>query len=399
MQLTTSSFDSAHDETLSALWSDLEERGCSTAFQSLAFIQSLEDTVARERDGEPFYIAILDPADGRALMIVPLTARKTVGFRRIDFLDHGMADHEFPLVSNDVANNPALAEHLRQAFYAALPPHDVLIMPKLIREFCGVPNPLWSDRRMIETRDGSSRIDLDADSLARDRSDRSVYAKMAKQRAKLEKLPDFEIVEAKTPREIDSILNAMASQRLKRFSNYGANDPLQDAAVFSHCRRLAINGCASGKILLHGLRVGDEWIATSYCLCHKNVVTGTLCSISEGRYKKHSPGLIASVLEIEWAQRNGFALYDFGAGTYNYKDRFGGSHRPMKAMVNAATHLGALYRIAWKARLALRFWLTDRPALHTWLRLRKSALLRMLGRDTGSQGMRADRAVPAAGRS
>ncbi|MBL6432512.1 MAG: GNAT family N-acetyltransferase, partial [Alphaproteobacteria bacterium] len=125
-------------------------------------------------------------------------------------------------------------------------------------------------------------------SLERARSQHSVYNKMAKQLAKLKNIPDFEIVEATTPREIDSILNAMADQRKKRFANNGMTDSMQDTAIFAHCRRLALEGCATGKVVLHGLRVGDDWIATSYCLCHKGVITGTLCSLDEGHYKKHS---------------------------------------------------------------------------------------------------------------
>ncbi len=392
-QFSALSFDSVHDETLSALWSDLEAHGCATVFQSLTFMRSLEDAVVRERSGQPLYIAIIDTAWNRPKMIVPLMVRRTFGVRRIDFLDHGVADYHFPLVTKEVASDPTLAERLRRAFVSALPSHDILIIAKIIREFRGAPNPLWNGGSLIETGDGASRIDLDKDNLRRARSNHSVYGKVAKQRAKLEKLPQFEIVEARTPREIDSILNTMADQRLSRFSKYGMNDSLQDTAIFAHFRRLAMEGCASGKILLHGLRAGDEWIATSYCLCHKDVVTGTLCSIDEGRYRKHSPGLIATVLEIEWAERNGFALYDFGAGTYDYKDRFGGRHRLMKAMANTGTVIGALYLAAWKARLALRLWLTERPALHTWLRLRKRALLGLLGRRDGVK-TRTARAIP-----
>lgn len=391
------SFDSAHDETLSPLWSELEERGCCTVFQSLSFMRSLEDTVVPERSGQPLYVVIMDTFRDKAAMIVPLMTRKTFGLQRIDFLDHGVADYHFPVITREVASDPTLAEILQRTFFAALPPHDVLFVPKIIREFRGVPNPLWNARQMIETRDGASRIDLGNDNLKRARSNHSVYAKMAKQRTKLEKLPGFEIVEARTPREIDSILNTMADQRLSRFSRYGMNDSLQDTALFAHFRRLAMDGCASGKILLHGLRAGDEWIATSYCLCHKNVVTGTLCSIEEGRYRKHSPGLIATVLEIEWAQRNGFELYDFGAGTYDYKDRFGGRHRPMKAMVSPATFTGYLYVTAWKARLSLRLWLMERPALHTWLRLRKRSLLALLGRYRRPKAS-TSRAIPVIGR-
>ncbi|WP_425086716.1 GNAT family N-acetyltransferase [Stappia sp.] len=393
-KLRSETFATLHAPRLEALWRDLEGHGCSTVFQSLAFLQSLEDTVVRERDGKPVYVAILDSQEDRALMIVPLTIRTTFGVRRIDFLDHGVADYHFPVVTREVANDPSLAERLRAALLAALPRHDALIFSKLIREFRGVPNPLWTAARLIETREGASRIDLGEKSLERARSQHSVYNKMAKQLAKLKKIPDFEIVEAKTPREIESILNAMANQRKKRFANNGMTDSMQDTAIFAHCRRLALQGCETGKVVLHGLRVGDDWIATSYCLCHKGVITGTLCSLDEGRYKKHSPGLIATILEIEWAQRHKFEIYDFGAGTYDYKDRFGGRHRAIKAITRAETAIGALYLAAWRARLSVRLWLMDRPALGTWLRRRKNRVLSLLGRPAGQER----RAPPALSR-
>ncbi|WP_029058827.1 GNAT family N-acetyltransferase [Stappia stellulata] len=377
--LRSETFATLQDPRLEALWSDLEARGCATVFQSLAFLRSLEDTVAQDRDGTPLYVAVLDPCVDRALMIVPLTRTKKHGVRRIEFLDHGMADYHFPVICAQAARDASTSRQLRQAFLAALPPHDMLLVAKLIREFRGVPNPLRDGGRTVETRDGASRIDLAPESLKRARGNHSVYAKMAKQRAKLEKRPDFEIVEATTAHEIDSLLSAMADQRLARFSGSGMSDTLQDPAIFAHCRRLAIEGCATGKVLLLGLRVGSDWIATSYCLCHDGVITGTLCSIGDGPFRKHSPGLIATVLEIEWAERNGFALYDFGAGSYDYKDRFGGRHRPIMALGSSQTPIGALAFAAWRARLSLRFWLTERPALHRWLRLRKRAVLDRMG--------------------
>jgi CelD/BcsL family acetyltransferase involved in cellulose biosynthesis len=396
--LRSETFETLHDARLEGLWRDLEANGCSTVFQSLAFLRSLEDTVVRERDGKPVYVAILDPQEDRALMIVPLTLGKTFGVRRIDFLDHGIADYHFPLVTRDVASDPALAGRLRTAWLSALPAHDALIFTKLIREFRGVPNPLWTAARVIETREGASRIDLGDKSLERARSQHSVYNKMAKQLAKLKKIPDFEVVEAKTPHEIDTILNAMVAQRKKRFTKNGMTDLLQDPAIFAHCRRLALEGCATGKILLHGLRVGDEWIATSYCLCHNGVLTGTLCSLDEGRYKKHSPGLIASILEIEWAHRNDFEIYDFGAGTYDYKDRFGGRHRAIKAIARAETTVGALYLMAWRTRLSVRLWLKDRPALARWVRLRKKQVLGLMGRNRDKEKTRTAGIIPAIGR-
>jgi CelD/BcsL family acetyltransferase involved in cellulose biosynthesis len=108
--------------------------------------------------------------------------------------------------------------------------------------------------------------------------------------------------------------------------------------------------------------------------------------------------LIATILEIEWAQRNDFEIYDFGAGTYDYKDRFGGRHRAIKAITRAETTVGALYLAAWRARLSVRLWLMDRPALGTWLRLRKKQVLTLLGRNRDKGKARTAGIIPAIGR-
>lgn len=381
-------FDTIHDPTLCDLWESLEHIGCATVFQSIAFVRSLEDTVVAERRGSPCYIALREGPDGPALMIVPLILRTMFGLRRIEFLDHGVADYHFPLVDPAAGRNARTASALRQALSSALPPHDVVTIGKMIREFRGTPNPLWDDRRMIETGEGASRLDLGEQNLARVRANHSVYAKVRKHLAKLRKVPGFEIVEARSAREIDSLFAAMIEQRRRRLAAKGASDALEDTAILAHYRRLAIEGCPSGKVIMFGLRVGTEWIATSYCLAHRDVVTGVLCSIDEGTYRRFSPGLIATVLEIEWAERKGFALYDFGAGTYGYKDSFGGRHRTIEAFGSARTLRGTLFLHAWTQRIALRKWLAEHPRLQATLRHRRqqltafgAALARLGGRD------------------
>ena len=387
-------FDSIHDPGLVERWTRLEESGCATAFLSLDFARSMEDGLAPERHGTPFYIAIDDAQSGAPLMIVPLIAETRLGVRRLGFLDYGMVDYHFPLVDPKACADPQRFLAMRQAFDAALPPHDALLLCKVIREYRGVPNPLWTEDRLIDTGEGASRIDLDPDSLERARRNHSVYPKMAKQLAKLRKLPGFEIVEASTACEIDQILNVMARQRQQRMSAQGIPDLFQDPAVFAHYRRLAMDGCKDGRILLLGLRVGDTWLATSYCLCHQGVVTGILCSLDEGPYRKHSPGLIATILEIEWGRRNGFALYDFGAGSYGYKDRFGGRHRVIKALGIPATLRGSGYLALCRARIALRLWLRDRPAMAQAARRAKRLLAAALGRRRDPQSGVARRTRP-----
>ena len=389
-------FDTVHDADLAALWTTLEEEGCSTAFLSLDFVRSLEDGVLPERHGSPVYIAIVEARTGAPLMIVPLVADTRFGVRRLGFLDCGVVDYHFPLVDRKACADPRLFAAMRETFLAALPPHDALLLGKVIREFRGVPNPLWSESKLIEIGEGASRIDLDPESLERARRNHSLYAKMAKQRAKLEKLPGFEIVEARSPGQIDQVLGVMARQRRQRLSAFGIADLFQDPAVYAHYRRLALAGCASDKVLVLGLKVDDTWLATSYCFCHQGVVTGILCSLDDGPYRKHSPGLIATILEIEWAVRHGFGLYDFGAGSYDYKERFGGRHRAVKALAASASLKGAAYLAAVKARIALRLWLRDRPALHRLARTTKLLLLAAIGRKRLPQTRIAGRTRPVA---
>ena len=373
-------FHTIHDPGLVERWTRLEESGRTTGFLSLDFARSMEDGLTPEWPGAPLYIAIDDGQTGAPLMIVPLLADTVFGVRRLEFLDYGIVDYHFPLVDPKACTDPQSFAAMRQAFAAALPPHDILLFSKVIREYRGVPNPLWTDGRLIEIGEGASRIELDPDSLERAQRNHSVYPKMAKQRTRLEKLPGFEIVEATTACEIDQILGVMARQRRKRMSAQGIPDLFQDPAVFAHYRRLAMSGCKDGRVLLLGLRVGDTWLATSYCLCHQGVVTGVLCSLDEGPYRKHSPGLIATILEIEWGKRHGFALYDFGAGSYGYKDRFGGRHRVIKTLGVPATLRGAACLAACRARIALRLWLRHRPALARTVRRAKSLIAAAIGR-------------------
>lgn len=389
-------FDSIHDPRLVERWTRLEESGGSTAFLGLDFVRSMQDGLAPERHGTPLYIAIDDAQTGAPLMIVPLLADTRFGVRRLGFLDYGVVDYHFPLVDPKACADPQRFVAIRRAFIAALPPHDALLLRKVIREYRGVPNPLWSEDQLIDTGEGASRIDLDPESLERAQRNHSVYPKMAKQRAKLDKLPGFEIVEARTPCEIDQILGVMARQRQQRMSAQGIPDLFQDPAVFAHYRRLAMDGCKDGRILLLGLRVGETWLATSYCLCHRGIVTGILCSLDEGPYRKHSPGLIATILEIEWGQRHGFALYDFGAGSYGYKDRFGGRHRVIKALGVSATLRGSAYLALCRARIGLRLWLRDHPALAQAARRAKTLLAAAMGRkrDPNSGAVRRSRPLP-----
>ncbi len=391
-------FASIHDAELVRLWSELEARGCSTVFQSLSFLRSLEDHVVRERRGSPLYIAIVDRERRQADMLVPLMLRPSLGARRLDFLDHGVADYHFPLVAPKAANSPVMLTELRRAFSRALPAHDVLVCPKMIGRYKGVPNPLWSPQEMIESGEGSSRLDLTDAAYEDARKNQSIYRNLRRKRNRLAKEDGYRLIRARSTEEVDMIFKAMIRQRHERFEARGILDSLRDPDLFAHYRRLAVEGCPQGSVLLLGIEVERRIIATSYAFCHNDVLTSVLSSMEDGPFARHSPGLVTMLEEIEWAREAGLALYDFGAGSSHYKDQFGGSRRPVMALAHARTPRGVLYLAAWRARLALRLWLTDRPRLHLALRRTKNRLIELLGRGGRDRRNSAGRAVPVAGR-
>lgn len=373
-------FDSVHDETLSLLWSELEERGGCTAFQSLAFMRSLEDNVVPERNGQPLYIAIMDKHRDRAAMIVPLTVRKTFGLQRIDFLDHGVADYHFPLIDPAAAANPMIMAGLHKALWQEMAPSQVLIFPKLIKRYLGLPNPLWSTSSLVVNGEGSSRLELSDNTFKAATKGRSIYRDLRRKRAKIQKLEGYRLIEARSSEDVAALLKVMLRQRRERFQAKGILDSFQDPDLFAHYRRLAIEGCPSGKVLLLGIEVERRIIATSYAFCHNHVLTSVLSSMEDGPLARYSPGLVTMLHEIEWARERGLRCYDFGAGSSHYKERFGGSLRPTMALAHACGLRGRIYLAAWKARLFLRLWLMAKPALHAWLRLRKRSLLGLLRR-------------------
>jgi CelD/BcsL family acetyltransferase involved in cellulose biosynthesis len=128
-----------------------------------------------------------------------------------------------------------------------------------------------------------------------------------------------ELVTATRPDEVQALFAALTTLHQRRWSERGHPGAF-DSPVFSgfHAQLLPAY-TADGSGWLVGLRQGDRWLAARYHLRAGDRVFDYLSGVDTTTGTALAPGLLLTLLGLDWCARNGVRTYDLLAGDYDYK--------------------------------------------------------------------------------
>ena len=313
-----------------AEYCSLQQRSRATAFQAGHWLSALYHDVASATGAEPVTITVRDETDGRLMLVLPLARHRARGVTFLAFADFALCDYLGPIY--DPAEIPSFRADasLPQRIAMALPRHDVLQFTKLaagdvLLEWL-FPNAYrarmrvsaypvrmkssWENWRATTLEPGFRR-DLD----------------MKRRRVVRRGAPVFALLEE--PEEIVRAFDALRRFRTMRFKERGASDVIDNDAVFSFYRRIAVEGTRNGSARTFCLYLSGEPAAVMFGIVDRGTFSLILVGFDLERYRRLSIGLLAIEDTLRASFEAGDSVYDFTIGDYAYKTQFGGKANPL----------------------------------------------------------------------
>jgi CelD/BcsL family acetyltransferase involved in cellulose biosynthesis len=138
---------------------------------------------------------------------------------------------------------------------------------------------------------------------------------------KLEAAGGYQLVSARTPEAVDTLLSAFFTMKAERFRRMGIRNVFAGREVQAFFRRLYREAldAPSPRFVLHGLEVGGELRAVTGCSVLGDRMTCDFSSISENGIASASPGDFLFFEDIKEACQNGLRVFDFSVGEQPYK--------------------------------------------------------------------------------
>lgn len=336
-----------HDtlEALEPVWRRLETEGQATAFQQFDWVRAMEEYLARPRDIRPFVVEVSDAHSGETRMLLPFILERKTTHSVIKFMGLNVCDISAPVMASGYTFPEQTGTALWKAVRAVLPKADFVHIDLIDRHINGQVNPLATlpGIHKIPLQSFDVNIAGDPETIVNRIANTRIRRTLRRSSQRMGERGAVGFLVARTRQHLDMLMPIMIEQRLERFRALDRFDLLADPHVQSFYRYAAVTSLdGRGPVRVFGLSVGDEWVATAYCLVHADTCHLLIITMAGGNWETCSPGMATIARFIRWARQQGVSTMDFSLGEMDYKTGFGGRARDLYALHYPITSKGLI---------------------------------------------------------
>jgi CelD/BcsL family acetyltransferase involved in cellulose biosynthesis len=355
-------------------WRRLESnRALATPYQRFDLLCAWHRHVGAAAGVTPFIVVGFDPT-GEPALLWPFGRSRLGPLGVAQFLGSKHANFNVGLWRRDILGSTTARDILDIFDQIAAGRHSVDLVT-LFRQplsWDGMANPFTLLPHQPSV-DISARLDIAMP--AKETIDRvlssSMRGRLRTKERKLERLPGYRYVCARTDDEIGRLLEQffalksvhMAEQGLHNvFAEPGTADFLREA-----CRRKLANG--RPVIELHALEGGGEVLALFGAIVDDYRFSSMFNTYTCGENARHSPGLILLVHMIADCANRAVRSFDIGVGRAHYKSFFCKELEPLFDTFLPLTARGRLAALAFRSAGATKRLIKSKPALWSAVQL------------------------------
>lgn len=310
-------------------WRAMLACGSATAFQTERWVGTWYATQGG-RAGQALPVVIVDLASGELAAALPLVRRTDGWLRIVEFADNGVSDYNAPVLGpaapTDVAGARAMWEDLRGALSAA----DLVRFTKMPSEIEGRVNPFALLPQAHASSLNSNRVTIEGsweDYLAAlERLFRKELRRSWRVFLKHEGATFRRVTE---PEEAARVLVELERQQAARRREAGLPYILDRPDLAAFYRKLTVEGVGDGSVVLTALTCGDEVVAALLGVTRKESYVMIRISSGSREWANCSPGRLVIVQTMQMLHQQGYKVFDFSIGNYDYKRRLGVVSRPL----------------------------------------------------------------------
>ncbi|MBZ9771227.1 GNAT family N-acetyltransferase [Mesorhizobium sp. CO1-1-8] len=263
-------------------------------------------------------------AEGKPVFSLALEVTASGPFRVARFMGGRHANGNFVAADPNWLAKPDIPalQSVLAAIAKARSDIDLVALERLLPDLDGVANPLASLDH-FSSPNLSLAVDLAGgfDALLSRASGKRKRKKHRSQIRKFEAVGSHRRIEARTPDEVDRLLDAFFEMKELRFRKMGIANVFGDAQVRGFFRALFMQALAEDKpsFVLHGIEVAGKLRAITGSSRSGKRLICEFGAIAEDDLGHASPGDFLFFDNIQEACETGFEVYDFSVGDEPYK--------------------------------------------------------------------------------
>ncbi|UYQ71635.1 GNAT family N-acetyltransferase [Pelagibacterium flavum] len=363
-----------HDSIASAApaWLRLQEIGVYTPYQRLDWITAYIDA-GFSPDPHIAIVTILD--HDRPIALIPFEIVRKFGLRVARIIGMPISNGDAPVFDPHYAHL-LTANALRDAL--ANLPADIVNFHCVAAEIGNHPNPLAAlggnpapDNFYVNTLEPGEApfIEQSLPHKRRTNIRRS-------QRRLDEGFGAVILHRAKTPAEVETILEVFLDQRGRRFVQMGVENIFQRPAFRQFFRRLALEGLSENRpaISLHALYAGQTIVATSIGTYGPNHYSQYINSTDYGEASRYSLMGVTLSLLVDQLRTDGVTSLDMGLGDFDYKTDWT-NRQPVFDIVLPVSTLGQIAAPLLRGARAAKRRIKQTPTLWKLARIAQSSVV------------------------
>jgi CelD/BcsL family acetyltransferase involved in cellulose biosynthesis len=342
-----------------SLWRELVQQGaiCSR-YQHFSWMWGWWDHIGSTSKASPHVTVLRDDA-GKPVLLLPLV-RKQVGPLHVGFFMGGKhTNFNLPVwhpeyLKQRASGLNALLEGLRHNG----PRLDLLVLINQPLTWQGAINPMLQvPHRASASRAYSGELHANFEVLLKERMGSNSRKKLRQKERQLSALGPVAFQRARTPAEIDRVLEAFFQQKGARMREQGLSNAFDAAGVKEFTRAAAheIDPDTGEPIIeLYAASVGDTIIATFGGIVADGRFSGMFNSIAGSEFRNYSPGELLLANVIRMCCERGLDKFDLGIGDAAYKQVYCRDAEALYDSVIPITAAGRAVAPFWRAGLALK---------------------------------------------
>lgn len=261
--------------------------------------------------------------DGAPLFMLALEVVAKGPFRIARFIGGNHANGNFAAMARDGGEAPAqgAGKAIVAALRAARPDLDLVLLSRQNPHFDGLPNPLSRLATMTSPNISlAARLDGGFEALLERSGRRRKVRHYKKRLARFRQGGGFRLIEAATPQEVSTLIDAFFVLKGERLRKMGIANVFDGDAMEAFFRKLFASALdtAPAPFVLHGLEANGKVVAVNGLSVTDHGFVFEFSGIDDSD-PATSPGYFLNYNTIEWACRLDKRLFDFSVGDEPYK--------------------------------------------------------------------------------
>ena len=376
---------SVHDDlaSLADIWTELEQSGDCSAFQTFAYVSAWFTHVGRTEGVTPCVVVGWDIEDAGAgegpLFIMPLGLTRSTFGTKLGWLAAGVSDYQGPVLSKNFSLRvrPGQFKGLWRQIRETLPDHDIVELNSMAQKIGGQANPFMQLDGLSQHASSAHMTRFNGDWDAYYDAKRSSGSKK-RDRQKRRKLEEFGETTLVTPTDTAAIaetVNTLIAQKSVAFARMGIANIFDKPGMRDFYVALATDAAANGLIEVSRLEVGGAIAATNWGISFKGRFHYVLTSYDEqAEFANRGPGMVQLMELMKHASETGHTEFDFTVGDEGYKADWCEIETLLFDFVEAGSVLGLMIRLPKTTFLKVKRFIKQTPVLwQAFTRLRAAA--------------------------